>query len=154
MRRLLLWTAAFTLLAACEGESRPANRDNAGLGVVATFYPLAFLAQEVGKDLVQVQNLTPPGAEPHDLELTSGKVRALSGADLVIYLGGGFQPAVEDAVEDFPPGKAWDILATQKGRPPARKAGAPGMESRPGAGKMPASEGPIPTSGWIHAGWR
>ena len=33
-------------------------------------YPLQFVAERVGGDRVAVTNLTPPGAEPHDLELT------------------------------------------------------------------------------------
>lgn len=147
MRHLLLWTAAFTLLAACGGASRPANGGNSRLGIAATFYPLAFLAQEVGKDLVQVQNLTPPGAEPHDLELTSGKVRALSDADLVVYLGGGFQPAVQDAVESFPHGKAWDILATQKdlkGAPSGEEGRHTGNREPSGGGQDAGERGPDP----------
>ena len=42
--------------------------------VVASFYPLAFAAAEVGGPGVDVRNLTPPGAEPHDLEATPGDV--------------------------------------------------------------------------------
>jgi zinc transport system substrate-binding protein len=68
------------------------------LSVVASFYPLAEAAERVGGDLVSVTNLTPPGVEPHDLELTPGQVEAITTADVVVYLGGGFQPAVEEAV--------------------------------------------------------
>lgn len=68
--------------------------------VVASFYPLAFAVEEVGGSLVTLENLTPPGAEPHDLELTFGQVRSLAEADLVVYLGSGFQPSVEDALEE------------------------------------------------------
>jgi zinc transport system substrate-binding protein len=67
--------------------------------VVAGFYPLAFAAEEVGDESVEVTNLTPAGAEPHDLELTPRELETILGADLVIYLGEGFQPAVEEAVE-------------------------------------------------------
>jgi zinc transport system substrate-binding protein len=48
---------------------------------------------------VDVRNLTPPGAEPHDVELTPRDVERIRSADVVVYLGAGFQPAVEDAVE-------------------------------------------------------
>ncbi|HSH62011.1 MAG TPA: metal ABC transporter substrate-binding protein, partial [Acidimicrobiales bacterium] len=43
----------------------------------------------------EVTNLTPAGTEPHDLELTPRQVDQLEDADLVLYLGGGFQPALE-----------------------------------------------------------
>jgi zinc transport system substrate-binding protein len=44
-----------------------------------------------------VMNLTHPGAEPHDLELTPRQVASLTTATLVIYERG-FQPAVDEAV--------------------------------------------------------
>jgi len=65
--------------------------------VVAAFYPVAWVAQQVGGDRVQVTNLTPAGAEPHDLELNPGQLDGLLDADLAIVMGNGFQPAVEDA---------------------------------------------------------
>jgi zinc transport system substrate-binding protein len=68
------------------------------ISVVAGFYPLAEAAERAGGDRVNVQNLTPPGSEPHDLELTTRQVDELLDADLILYLGGGFQPAVEEAV--------------------------------------------------------
>jgi zinc transport system substrate-binding protein len=65
--------------------------------VVASFYPLAFAAARVGGDSVTVDDLTPSGAEPHDLELTPRTVADIQRADVVLYLGHGFQPAVSDA---------------------------------------------------------
>jgi zinc transport system substrate-binding protein len=38
--------------------------------------------------------------EPHDLELAPNQLEAISTADVLLYLGGGFQPAVEDALSD------------------------------------------------------
>ncbi len=38
--------------------------------VVAAFYPLQFVAQRVVGDRASVTNLTQPGAEPHDLEMS------------------------------------------------------------------------------------
>ncbi len=82
--------------AAC---SRRGNAADAGkIQVVASFYPLAEAARQMGGDLVLVTNLTAPGVEPHDLELTPTQVASIATADLVIYLGGGFQPGVEDAI--------------------------------------------------------
>ena len=65
--------------------------------VVASFYPLAYAAQEVGDGRVDVSNLTPAGAEPHDLEVSPQDVAAILEADLVLLLGRGFQPQLEDA---------------------------------------------------------
>jgi zinc transport system substrate-binding protein len=66
--------------------------------VVASFYPLAYAAQQIGGSSVSVRNLTPPGAEPHDLELKPSDVISIQQANLVLYLGNGFQPAVEKAI--------------------------------------------------------
>ena len=82
------------------------------LEVVAGFYPLQFLAERVGGDAVRVEGLAPAGAEPHDLELGPQQVAGLSAADLVLYLQG-FQPAVDDAVEQQAAGRALDAAAVE-----------------------------------------
>jgi zinc transport system substrate-binding protein len=79
--------------------------------IVAAFYPLAYLAERVAPD-AEVANVTPPGAEPHDLELSARDVEDLDDADLVLYLGGGFQPALEDAVAGH--ADALDLLDGQE----------------------------------------
>jgi zinc transport system substrate-binding protein len=85
--------------------------------VVASFYPLAYAAQRVGGDRVDVANLTPAGAEPHDLELTPKQIDELLDADLVLDLGRNFQPAVEKAAEqrDGPTIKLLDVLPIKTG---------------------------------------
>jgi zinc transport system substrate-binding protein len=68
--------------------------------VVGAFYPVAYAAERVGGGRVQVTNLTPAGAEPHDLELTPKQIDAVLDADVVFDLGHRFQPAVEKAAEE------------------------------------------------------
>jgi zinc transport system substrate-binding protein len=68
--------------------------------VVAAFYPVAYAAQRVGGDRVQVTNLTPAGAEPHDLELTPKQIDQILDADVVFDMGRRFQPAVEKAATE------------------------------------------------------
>jgi len=103
------WTASFAalglLVAAGLGLPTPARAampggdSGARVRVAASFYPLAWSARQVGGDRVRVTDLTPPGTEPHDLELDADARVAIEDADLVIVLGGGFQPAVEEAAE-------------------------------------------------------
>jgi zinc transport system substrate-binding protein len=78
--------------------------------VVAAFYPLAYAAQQIGGPAYDVVNLTPPGAEPHDLELTPRAVGRIESADVVLYLSHGFQPAVSKAV-DQASGATVDVLS-------------------------------------------
>jgi zinc transport system substrate-binding protein len=94
---LILTFACGLALAACgksvEGGSTGSGKET----VVAAFYPLAFAASEIGGGSVDVKNLTPPGAEPHDLEVSPQDVAEVRDADLVLLLGDGFQPQLEDA---------------------------------------------------------
>ncbi len=80
------------------------------MSVVAAFNPLAYAAERIGGPAFDVRNLTPPGAEPHDLELTPREVARIQDASVVLYLSHGFQPAVSKAVEQAR-GKKVDILA-------------------------------------------
>lgn len=85
-------------LAACGDDAEPAPGGSAApLEVLTSFYPLEFVTEKVAGDRASVANLTKPGAEPHDLELTPSDVAAVADADLVVVLKG-FQPAVDDAV--------------------------------------------------------
>ena len=102
--RIVLTLMAGAALAGCGGDS-----SSEGPTVVAAFYPLAFAVEQVGGDGISVRNLTPPGVEPHDLELSGSDIRTISGADLVLYFGGGFQPALEDAI-DSASANAVDLL--------------------------------------------
>ena len=100
---MALATATLLVLGAC-GDDEPSSAASDGDGgerleVVAAFYPAAEAATRVGGDLVEVTNLTPAGTEPHDVELTSDQVDALEDADLVLYLGQGFQPEVAEIAE-------------------------------------------------------
>ena len=78
--------------------------------VVASFYPLQYITQRIGGDRVSVQNLTPTGAEPHEIELTAANTASVADADLVVYLSG-FAPAVDDAVAAVGGDRALDVSA-------------------------------------------
>jgi zinc transport system substrate-binding protein len=83
--------------AAAKPVSTPEAKQSGRLTIVAAFYPLQFVGQQVAGDHATVASLTQPGAEPHDLELTPRQVASLTTASLVIYQKG-FQPAVDEAV--------------------------------------------------------
>ncbi|MEV4619816.1 zinc ABC transporter substrate-binding protein [Asanoa sp. NPDC049573] len=76
--------------------------------VVAAFYPLQFVSEQVGGAHVAVTNLAKPGAEPHDLELSARQVGRVSDAKVIVYLKG-FQPAVDDAVDQVGGDRAFDV---------------------------------------------
>lgn len=105
-------TAALALSSCASGAGGPSTADGGSgesLSVQASFYPLQYVTERVGGDLVQVESLTPAGAEPHDLELSPAAVDGLRTADAVVYLSG-FQPAVDDAVAQAAPEHALDAM--------------------------------------------
>ena len=104
--RIVLILAVALLATGCgSGTTGGAGRET----VVAAFYPLAYAAERVGDGVVRVENLTPSGAEPHDLELTPRAVAEILQADVVLYFGHGFQPGVSEAVRDAK-GRVVDLL--------------------------------------------
>lgn len=100
-----LTAAALVLTAGC-GSDDAAGDD--GLQVLAGFYPLEWAAERVGGDRISVEALTPPGGEPHDLELTPRDVASVEDADLLVYLAG-FQPALDEAADAAGGDHVWDV---------------------------------------------
>lgn len=86
------------VLGAC-GSSGGALAGKSHPKVVAAFFPIAATIRALGSKFV-VQDLTPPGVEPHDLELTTGDADSILDANLVVVMGKGFQPALERAAEN------------------------------------------------------
>ena len=96
-------------LAGCSasGETGDAGR----VQVAAGFYALEYVAEQVGGDHVEVTSLTTPGRDPHDAELTVAQTAEVAEADVVLHLGG-FQPVVDDAVEQVAEGAVVDAATT------------------------------------------
>lgn len=97
--------ATALVLAACGDVGGAGGAEGVGgaegaTAVVASFHPLAEAAQRVGGDRVAVTDLTPVGADPHDVELDPRQVDAILGADVAVVMGRGFQPAVERVADD------------------------------------------------------
>jgi zinc transport system substrate-binding protein len=112
--RIIIVSALFFLvtgivIALVAGDSDPSS--GAQQTVAASFYPLAFAAGQIGGPSVEVQNLTPPGAEPHDLEPRPQDVEDIQSADLVLLLGEDFQPSLERAAANAS-GEVLELLDT------------------------------------------
>ena len=85
------------MTAACSGSGAADTAKDGKPAVIAAFYPLQWLTEQVGGSDVNVSVLTAPGVEPHDLELGAQQVAQLEDAALTVYIKG-VQPAVDDAV--------------------------------------------------------
>lgn len=101
MRRLAaLVLAVVTAAAACTDGGADDDR----LSVVVSLYPVEWLVEQLGGERVAVTNLAAAGAEAHDVELTAQDLSRVEEAALVVAVGAGFQPAVEDAAGRRPDG--------------------------------------------------
>ena len=148
-------TAALALSSCASGSGDPsaATAGDAGetLNVQASFYPLQYVTERVGGDLVQVESLTPAGAEPHDLELSPAAVDGLRTADAVVYLSG-FQPAVDDAVAQAAPEHALDAVHAGVEGEEAHSAEEDGAAEESHGGEAHSEEAPAGDDGHGHGG--
>jgi zinc transport system substrate-binding protein len=86
-------------LTSCSG---PAAAQDARLQVAAAFAPLAEIAQQVGGNAVHVDTIVPPGDDAHEYDPTPKQITGLANAEVVLYLGHGFQPNIEQAISTLP----------------------------------------------------
>lgn len=77
------------------------------VSIAASFYPLAWVSEQIAPGAL-VTDLTRPGLEPHDVELTFAQTVDLAKADLVVYERG-FQPAVDQGVDNDAEGTTLDV---------------------------------------------
>ncbi|ACX52326.1 periplasmic solute binding protein [Ammonifex degensii KC4] len=88
-------------LAGC-GASAPTTQEKpAKLSVVATFFPLADFARQVGGDRVEVTCLVPPGVSVHDWEPSPGDLTKIMQSELFIYNGAGLEPWVDKVLPEY-----------------------------------------------------
>ena len=143
--------AAATALALSACTSTATSGDSSSkdgkLTVMASFYPLQYLAEKIGGEHVSVTSLTPEGAEPHDLELSPKMVDSLSSADAVVYLAG-FQSAVDEAIEQQAPKTVIDVSPAAELVEAGADANHPSEEEEEATDEAQSSE----TEGHDHEG--
>ena len=128
--RIVLFSGAIAIAALGAGcGSAKSGGPGAKRQVVAAFYPVAYAAEQIAAPTIEVRNLTPAGAEPHDLELTPGTCVTCRPRRLVLYLGEGFMPGLETAVAERH-GRSIDLLAGQRLRPGSQEDGCLARPSR------------------------
>lgn len=106
VRRLAVLVVAGLLLplSACGlvGNGRPV--------VVTSFYPLQFIAGFVAGRYDHVVDLTPPGVEPHDYELTVQQTAMVNEATLGFYEHG-LAPSIDQAMANDAPRHVLDVTS-------------------------------------------
>ena len=114
--------AAALLVAGCSARTNASGRPE----IVAAFYPLAWLAGQVAGPDATVHDLTKPGAEPHDLELTPRQVIDVGESELAFYIRG-VQPAVDKAVREHAENHSLDASTVVTTLPAPRDEAATGL---------------------------
>lgn len=66
--------------------------------VVATFYPLAYFAREIGGDKVSVSTLVPANTDIHSWQPSTSDIVKADDADIIIYNGGPADHWFEDSM--------------------------------------------------------
>ncbi|NPA48887.1 MAG: zinc ABC transporter substrate-binding protein [Thermodesulfobacteria bacterium] len=91
--------------------------------VVASIFPLAEIAREVGGEAIEVRLLLPPGADPHSWEPTPKDLLTLRRADLLLAVGGGLEPWLEDLLAGLKNRNLKIVLALDDGNLSPHKQG-------------------------------
>lgn len=82
---------ALIILSGCAPQDSVSTTNQKKLSVVASFYPLAHFAEQVGGTAVTVDTIVPPGLEPHDFEPTPRDIERIYSADVLILNGAGME---------------------------------------------------------------
>lgn len=91
---LVLLAVAAALAPVAAAQSRPAQ-------VVATVGMIGDVAAEIAGECAEVTVLMGPGVDPHLYQATSGDVRELGRADLILYGGLSLEGQLGDVLDRF-----------------------------------------------------
>src|SRR5579883_2598969 len=75
---------------------------SAKISVTASFYPVYFFSQQIGGDKVNVVNITPAGAEPHDYEPTASDIVHIESSRMLV-VSGAVEPWVASVTQNLDP---------------------------------------------------
>jgi zinc transport system substrate-binding protein len=87
---------------ACRRAAPPAPPGPRPLSVVVSIPPLVGLVKPLLTQGGEVRTLIPAGHSEHGFEFTAADLRALTGADVVVYIGLGLEPALETFLSTHP----------------------------------------------------
>lgn len=77
------------------GKADFGDNPNDRIAISASFYPLAEFAKNIGGENVQVINITPAGAEPHNYEPSPQEIARIYSSKIFLYNGAGLDPWAE-----------------------------------------------------------
>jgi zinc transport system substrate-binding protein len=106
IKRILSLNIIFILMfiiAACNKEQTATNQQQEDkLTVYTTIYPLQYFTERIGGDYVSTENVVPPGADAHSVEITTKTMMKIANSSAFIHTGTGlesFAESVEEALK-------------------------------------------------------
>lgn len=99
MKKLIIVLITLSLIAVgCTSKKDSSNNGSGKMVVYASFYPLSFLADEIGGDNIELKTVVPNGVESHDYEPSIRQLRDIENAQLFIYNGANFESWADKVV--------------------------------------------------------
>lgn len=103
---LLSFLTVLFILAACNSTTSTESNGKTTsdkLQIYTTIYPLQYFTERIGGDFVSTENLVPPGADAHNVEVTTKTMINVAEGDAFIYTGTGvegFADAIMKSLEN------------------------------------------------------
>ncbi|NLK21864.1 MAG: zinc ABC transporter substrate-binding protein [Epulopiscium sp.] len=94
---IIILTILTLSLYGCSAKDAP-PKNQTGITVYTSIYPLYDFASKIGQDKVHIYLMTPPGAEPHDWEPSARLMAQMENADILIYNGLDMELWIEKAI--------------------------------------------------------
>ena len=66
--------------------------------IVASFYPISYLAEMIGGERIEIKTLIKPGVEAHSWQPSANEIIEASEADIIVYNGAGLDLWVEENI--------------------------------------------------------
>jgi len=99
-RTIIIAVVAFALIAGAilmYPRLQPAD-DDSRLQITVSFYPLAYFAETIGGEHVQVSTLIPYNSEVHSWQPSISDIAETEESDIIVYLGAGLDHWMEDDI--------------------------------------------------------
>jgi len=105
MKKIIASIVLVAVIASClvfaYDQNNAPVQNTSKLQVTASYYPLYDFAKNVGGNKVQVTNITPAGAEPHDFEPSPKALATAQKSAVFVYNGGHMEPWTAGFVHDY-----------------------------------------------------
>ena len=91
------------IIAGCNKEQTATEQQQEDkLTIYTTIYPLQYFTERIGGDYVNTENVVPPGADAHSVEITTKTMMKIANSSAFIHTGTGlesFAESVEEALK-------------------------------------------------------